>query len=98
MGKRLHLIGKENIEKGKEYNINTTIVQSQYHRHAIELTQQLVKQDFNYIIAVGGDGTMNEIGSVLVEYPGIKTGLIPSGTGNDFNQILGFPNRFEEEH
>ena len=24
-------------------------------------------------------------------------GLIPAGTGNDFIQILGFPNRFGEE-
>jgi diacylglycerol kinase (ATP) len=51
-----------------------------------------------YIIGVGGDGTLNEIASTLIHEKNVAIGIVPAGTGNDFIQILGFPNRFEEKH
>jgi YegS/Rv2252/BmrU family lipid kinase len=41
---------------------------------------------------------MNEVARPLVGQNSVVTGLIPAGTGNDFIQILGFPDRFSEEH
>jgi YegS/Rv2252/BmrU family lipid kinase len=41
---------------------------------------------------------MNEVARPLIGQDGVVTGLIPAGTGNDFIQILGFPDRFSEEH
>ena len=41
---------------------------------------------------------MNEVASPLIHQKHICTGLVPAGTGNDFIQILGFPDRFKQEH
>ncbi len=41
---------------------------------------------------------MNEVSKPLLNKPGVVLGIIPAGTGNDFIQILGFPNRFTEQH
>ncbi len=65
--------------------------------HASDLARSFSEQGFKYIIGVGGDGTMNEIASPLIENTEVTLGLIPAGTGNDFNQILGFPDRFEDK-
>lgn len=94
--------GKEMLpviqRKIDEFNINGEIAVSEKHGHAIELAAEYVKKGCTHIIAVGGDGTMNEVGKMLLDKPHIITGIIPAGTGNDFNQILGFPDRFEDEH
>lgn len=42
-------------------------------------------------MAVGGDGTLNEVASVVKDYTGIKLGVLPFGTGNDFARGIGLP-------
>lgn len=74
------------------------LVQTERHGHAAELSEDYLKRGFTHFIAVGGDGTMNEVSKPLINKPELTTGIIPAGTGNDFIQILGFPDRFEEEH
>ena len=68
------------------------------HLHARELALSAIEEGFERIVSVGGDGTMNEVSKPLISNPEITTGIIPTGTGNDFIQILGFPDRFKEEH
>jgi YegS/Rv2252/BmrU family lipid kinase len=41
---------------------------------------------------------MNEIARPLINKKDVVIGAIPAGTGNDFIQILGFPNRFTEDN
>jgi len=79
-------------------SLDATILVTERHDHAIELSKQSLEKGCSYIIAVGGDGTMNEVARPLIGQKQITTGLIPAGTGNDFNQILGFPDRFSLEH
>ncbi len=79
-------------------SMEAEIMLSQKHGHAIELSKQSLEKGFTRIIAVGGDGTMNEVARPLIGQSQICTGLIPAGTGNDFNQILGFPDRYEARH
>lgn len=43
------------------------------------------------IIAVGGDGTINEVARALIENKKGLLGIIPSGTGNDLSMSLGIP-------
>lgn len=43
---------------------------------------------FEQVIVIGGDGTINEVGSVL-KGTGIVMGVIPGGSGNDFYKMLG---------
>jgi YegS/Rv2252/BmrU family lipid kinase len=79
-------------------SLDATILVTDRHDHAIELSKQSLKKGCSHIIAVGGDGTMNEVARPLIGQKQVTTGLIPAGTGNDFNQILGFPDRFSLEH
>lgn len=79
-------------------SLDAEIVLTEKHDHAIELSRQSLDKGCSHIIAVGGDGTMNEVARPLIGKNQVTTGLIPAGTGNDFNQILGFPDRFEAVH
>jgi len=79
-------------------SLDATILITERHNHAIELSKQSLENGCSHIIGVGGDGTMNEVSRPLIGQKQITTGLIPAGTGNDFIQILGFPDRFSEEH
>lgn len=85
-------------EEIKKHQIEAEIVLTERKGHATELAEKFIRSGVKYIVAVGGDGTMNEIAKTLVNNPEIVFGIIPAGTGNDFIQILGFPNRFEEKH
>lgn len=81
----------------QKHNVAADIVFTERCGHATELSEKYVKSGFRYIIAVGGDGTFNEISRPLINKNDVTTGIIPAGTGNDFIQILGFPNRFGEK-
>ncbi|MDZ7633280.1 MAG: diacylglycerol kinase family protein [Bacteroidales bacterium] len=79
------------------HNLDADIVLTERKGHATELAEQYATNGYNCIIGVGGDGTMNEIAVPLVKRKDIVTGLIAGGTGNDFIQATGFPDRFQEE-
>ncbi len=63
---------------------------SQYKKHAEELTRFAVTQNPDYIIACGGDGTINEVASCLINTK-IKLGIIPVGSGNGLAGNLNIP-------
>ncbi len=84
---------KEMINK---HDVDAEIVFTERSGHAAELSATYSERGFRYIIAVGGDGTINEIARPLVNKKDVIIGIIPAGTGNDFIQILGFPGRFED--
>ena len=81
----------------KKHNVDAEVVYTERNGHATELSEQYYKKGFRKIIAVGGDGTFNEMCRPLINKNDVITGIIPAGTGNDFIQILGFPNRFAEK-
>ena len=85
-------------EKIKQYELSAELVYTERKGHATELANQYAEKGFRYIIGVGGDGTLNEISKSLVNKENAVMGIIPAGTGNDFIQILGFPDRFEDKH
>lgn len=68
-----------------EYNIRFT----EYAGHAKEIVEQAKTQNYTHIIAAGGDGTVNEIGTALMG-TGIAFGVISLGSGNGFARHLGF--------
>jgi diacylglycerol kinase (ATP) len=61
---------------------------SAYAGHSVILAAEAIRQGFDYIVAVGGDGTINEVASQLVNQPA-KLGIIPQGSGNGFARHLG---------
>jgi len=79
-----------------KHNIEADIVFTEKSGHAASLSEEYLNKGFRYIIAVGGDGTFNEMCRPLINKQNITVGIIPAGTGNDFIQILGFPNRFAD--
>jgi len=69
-----------------------TIRFTQYAGHASLIAQQAVEEGFDICVAVGGDGSINEVAQSLV---GTKTalGVIPYGSGNGFATHLKIPPR-----
>ena len=81
----------------RKNNISAELAYTERSGHATELSAKYLERGFSYIIGVGGDGTLNEISRPLINKKNVTIGIIPAGTGNDFIQILGFPNRFGEK-
>jgi len=63
---------------------------SEYHGHAFELAGKAVEQRADYVIAVGGDGTVNEVAKALVNSDS-ALGIVPMGSGNGLARDLSIP-------
>jgi diacylglycerol kinase (ATP) len=72
-------------ELGAYYNIY--FEKTAYAGHATLLAQQAVLQKYFAVIAVGGDGSINEIASALV-HTETALGIIPRGSGNGIARSL----------
>lgn len=64
--------------------------------HAIEIARDALKEGYELIAAVGGDGTLNEVVNGFFEddrliNPRAHLGVIPCGTGSDFRKSIGIP-------
>ena len=63
--------------------------------HATELARQALAEGYRTIVALGGDGTINEVVNGLVIEgqidPEVVLGIIPGGAGDDFRRTLGIP-------
>ncbi|MDB6126246.1 MAG: diacylglycerol kinase catalytic region [Verrucomicrobia bacterium] len=57
-------------------------------RHAAELADQALGENCELVVAVGGDGTLNEVASQLV-HTSATLGLIPCGSGDGLGRHLG---------
>jgi diacylglycerol kinase (ATP) len=72
------------------------ILETQAAGHATELTREAIKRGAKTIIAVGGDGTINEVVNGFFEDEQLIStdaalAVIPRGTGSDFSRILKLP-------
>ena len=66
------------------------ICYTQYAGHAYELAKDAAVRGVDVVVAVGGDGTVNEVGRALV-HTSTALGVIPCGSGNGFARHLGIP-------
>ena len=66
------------------------IVETTHRNHATELAQNFVAQGFDAVIAVGGDGTVNETARGLL-HSETALGIIPVGSGNGLARHLHIP-------
>lgn len=64
------------------------VVLTERPRHASSLAAQALAEGCDLIVAVGGDGTMNEIATVLTA-SSATLGLVPCGSGNGLGRHLG---------
>lgn len=67
-----------------------TIYYTEYAGHATQIAAEAVKQQIPFVVAIGGDGTVNEVGKALIN---TKTalGIIPTGSGNGLARELEIP-------
>lgn len=63
---------------------------TEYAGHASKIVAQAIIDQVDAVIAVGGDGTVNEIATALCNTD-VSLGIIPRGSGNGFARHLGIP-------
>ena len=56
--------------------------------HARELAHEAVAAGYGLVVAVGGDGTVNEVASALTGTDSVL-GIVPAGSGNGLGRALG---------
>lgn len=86
--------------KLREYSLDFDLVRTERPWHAAELAHRAVSDGFDIIVAVGGDGTANEVlnGLMLAKRDGAGTGvmgMIGVGRGNDLAFGMGVPSGLE---
>ena len=84
--------GKRAILKWIDERINRTlydytIVKTQYAGHAEKIAATAAKEKVDIVVAIGGDGTINEIGRALI-HTDTALGIIPCGSGNGLARHL----------
>lgn len=74
----------------KEHDI--LCVETKEEGDARRLAKEALEGDVKVVVAVGGDGTVNEVVNGVMAYEGERImGIIPMGTGNDLARTLRLP-------
>lgn len=66
------------------------LVYTEYAGHAVHIAAEKAKEGVHAVIAIGGDGTINEVARSLV-HSETALGIIPSGSGNGLARHLQIP-------
>jgi YegS/Rv2252/BmrU family lipid kinase len=75
--------------------LNGDTLLSERPGHLIELAREAVDQGATRVVAVGGDGTLNEVVNGIAGRD-VELATIPIGTGMDFGRTYGIPTKFED--
>ncbi|HKG07795.1 MAG TPA: diacylglycerol kinase family protein [Pedobacter sp.] len=71
-----------------KFNANFSF--TEYVGHASEIAEEASNKNFDIIVAVGGDGTINEIAAKVMSQNKIL-GIVPFGSGNGLARFLKIP-------
>ena len=92
-GKQLwKMCEKELKRQHLKYHIDYT----GYEFHAQKFASEICKKDpgqAKTIVAIGGDGTVNEIINGITDFDNVRFGYIPTGSSNDFARGMGIPSK-----
>jgi diacylglycerol kinase family enzyme len=74
---------------------DVTVLETEGRDHATELARRAVAGGAEVVVALGGDGTVNEVANALI---GTKVALaaLPGGSTNVFTRTIGFPRKFDK--
>ncbi len=81
----------------QELGVDFDLARTERPFHAAELAQQAAADGFEVVVAVGGDGTANEVVNGLMQAkqngraPSVAMGVLAAGRGNDFAHNVGMP-------
>jgi YegS/Rv2252/BmrU family lipid kinase len=86
-------IGKEILNEFFSSDFDFEIKRTAIHGQAMHLAEEAIQTGTDFLIAIGGDGTTNEVINGFLKSPdnlreNVVVGLIPFGTGNDFSRTL----------
>ena len=81
--------------------LDFTCVFTEHKYHAVELTVKAINDGYRKIVAIGGDGTINEVVNGFfiqqqVPTTDISLAVIPAGTGNDWMRMFGIPKTYSD--
>lgn len=71
-------------------NLNGVIEITHEKNHGKALTKEYLEKGYDHFVAVGGDGTVNEVASQLINTPAFFS-IIPLGSGNGLARTLEIP-------
>ncbi|MES2588723.1 MAG: diacylglycerol kinase family protein [Bacteroidota bacterium] len=84
------------IEKHLDHSLfDYDIIYTEYRKHAKTIAYESSQEGFDIVCAVGGDGSVHEVGTALI---GTKTKLaiLPAGSGNGLARHLKIPLKLKE--
>lgn len=76
-----------NLDRSK---FNANFAFTEYVGHASEIAEEAANKNFDIVVAVGGDGTINEIAAKVMQQNKIL-GILPFGSGNGLARFLQIP-------
>lgn len=79
----------------EKFDIECTIQFTSGPGHATDLAKEGSKNNFDMVVAVGGDGTLNEVARGLL-HSKTPMGIIPKGSGNGLARHLGISMKMEK--
>lgn len=87
--------GKEHILKWLDEKLDKNrympeVIYTEWAGHAVEIAARKAKEEVFAVVAIGGDGTINEIARSLV-HTQTALGIIPCGSGNGLARHLQIP-------
>ncbi len=68
---------------------------TEYRKHARDLAYQSALEGIEIVCAVGGDGSVHEVGTALIGTPSVLA-IIPAGSGNGLARHLKIPLSYKE--
>lgn len=85
--KKLQSLIEENLDSKK---FSYEIAWTQYAKHGIEIGRQAALDGIDIIVAVGGDGSVNDIVNGIINTD-VSLAIIPKGSGNGLSRSLNIP-------
>ncbi|HYI76167.1 MAG TPA: YegS/Rv2252/BmrU family lipid kinase [Chryseolinea sp.] len=76
------------LDTCEKNDLECSIEYTQRRGHAISLSSEAANNGFSYVVAVGGDGTINEVARGLL-HSETPMGILPRGSGNGLARHLG---------
>lgn len=93
-GAKINKIQDRLKDRLKRLNIMGEFVKSTGADDVAKLARLGVERGYKTIVAVGGDGTINEVMNAILDYDKVALGIIPTGTTNDLADAMGIKDWF----